>query len=205
VAWELSTRGLGQRRGKLAADPTQVGLPAPSLAFITPTYGTVSGSPNSAPVGRRLHRVADHSIHLHGQNEPSDHRVDAGAGGDGGVDRQQQRDARGQVGDCRCTITAASTIEAISTRGAPARLDRWPEAAASGLGVAIGSYPLVAHDLAAGRLVAPYGFVASRASYCLLHPRDTAKVPKVAALRSRIAAEAGRFIREGERGAGRRT
>jgi DNA-binding transcriptional LysR family regulator len=32
------------------------------------------------------------------------------------------------------------------------------EAAASGLGVAIGSVPLVKQDLQAGRLVAPYGF-----------------------------------------------
>jgi DNA-binding transcriptional LysR family regulator len=33
------------------------------------------------------------------------------------------------------------------------------EAAASGLGVAIGSYPLVQHDLASSRLVAPFGFL----------------------------------------------
>ena len=33
------------------------------------------------------------------------------------------------------------------------------QAAASGFGVAIGPHPLVADDLAAGRLVAPFGFV----------------------------------------------
>lgn len=44
------------------------------------------------------------------------------------------------------------------------------EAAASGLGVAIGSFPLVEQDLKAGRLVAPFGFVADRNAYCLLSP-----------------------------------
>jgi LysR family transcriptional regulator, glycine cleavage system transcriptional activator len=68
------------------------------------------------------------------------------------------------------------------------------EAAASGLGVAIGSYPLVAQDLASGRLVAPFGFISSGASYCLLHPRDAARVPKVTAFRSWILAEAGRSL-----------
>jgi LysR family transcriptional regulator, glycine cleavage system transcriptional activator len=68
------------------------------------------------------------------------------------------------------------------------------EAAAGGLGAAIGSHPLVEQDLASGRLVAPFGFVASGASYCLLHPRDTAKVPKVAAFRAWLAAEAGPFV-----------
>ena len=37
------------------------------------------------------------------------------------------------------------------------------EAAASGLGVAIGSYPLVEQDLESGRLVAPFGFVPTAA------------------------------------------
>ncbi len=65
------------------------------------------------------------------------------------------------------------------------------EAAAGGLGAAIGSYPLVEQDLASGRLVAPFGFVDSGASYCLLHPRDTAKVPKIAAFRAWIMGGAG--------------
>lgn len=67
------------------------------------------------------------------------------------------------------------------------------EAAAGGLGAAIGSYPLVEQDLASGRLVAPFGFVESGTSYCLLHPRDTAKAPKIAAFRAWIMGEAGRF------------
>jgi LysR family glycine cleavage system transcriptional activator len=71
------------------------------------------------------------------------------------------------------------------------------EAAAGGLGAAIGSYPLVEQDLASGRLVAPFGFLASGASYCLLHPRDAARVPKVAAFRSWIVGQAGRF-KEGQ-------
>jgi DNA-binding transcriptional LysR family regulator len=69
------------------------------------------------------------------------------------------------------------------------------EAAAGGLGAAIGSHPLVEHDLASGRLVAPFGFVASGASYCLLHPRDTAKVPKIAAFRAWIMSETGAGVR----------
>jgi DNA-binding transcriptional LysR family regulator len=41
------------------------------------------------------------------------------------------------------------------------------EAAVSGLGVAIAPQPLVAADLAAGRLVAPWGFVDTQACWCL--------------------------------------
>jgi DNA-binding transcriptional LysR family regulator len=44
------------------------------------------------------------------------------------------------------------------------------EAAASGLGVAIGSLALVEQDLQAGRLVAPFGFIPDRNAYCLLRP-----------------------------------
>lgn len=44
------------------------------------------------------------------------------------------------------------------------------EAAAAGLGVAIGPAPLVRDDLAAGRLVAPFGFVRSGLSYVCLRP-----------------------------------
>lgn len=41
------------------------------------------------------------------------------------------------------------------------------EAAAAGLGVAIAPEPLVAGDIAAGRLAAPWGFVATDADWCL--------------------------------------
>ena len=44
------------------------------------------------------------------------------------------------------------------------------EAAAAGLGVAIAPQPLVADDLAGGRLVAPWGFVESPARLALWVP-----------------------------------
>jgi LysR family transcriptional regulator, glycine cleavage system transcriptional activator len=45
------------------------------------------------------------------------------------------------------------------------------QAAASGLGVAIGPKVLVDDDLAAGRLIAPFGFVKSGLSYIAMRPR----------------------------------
>jgi LysR family transcriptional regulator, glycine cleavage system transcriptional activator len=65
------------------------------------------------------------------------------------------------------------------------------EAAASGLGVAIGSYPLVEQDLESGRLVAPFGFRPSGSSYCLLAPRTAPKMAKTAAFVAWIMAQAG--------------
>lgn len=47
------------------------------------------------------------------------------------------------------------------------------EAASAGLGVAIGPYPLVKNDIAAGRLVAPFGFVEDGTQYMLLSQRGT--------------------------------
>lgn len=44
------------------------------------------------------------------------------------------------------------------------------QAAASGLGVAIGPKPVVEDDIAAGRLVAPFGFVKSGLSYIAMRP-----------------------------------
>jgi LysR family transcriptional regulator, glycine cleavage system transcriptional activator len=64
------------------------------------------------------------------------------------------------------------------------------EAAASGLGVAIGSYPLVKQDLASGRLVAPFGFLGSPSSYYLLHPRSTPNAARIAAFATWILREA---------------
>ncbi|WP_072386518.1 LysR substrate-binding domain-containing protein [Hyphomicrobium sp. CS1BSMeth3] len=63
------------------------------------------------------------------------------------------------------------------------------EAAVSGLGAAIGSYPLVQHDLESGRLVAPFGFVVSGNAYCLLHPRRTPSLEKTTAFRAWIKAQ----------------
>jgi DNA-binding transcriptional LysR family regulator len=45
------------------------------------------------------------------------------------------------------------------------------QAAASGLGVAIGPKPVVEDDIAAGRLVAPFGFVKSGLSYVAMRPQ----------------------------------
>jgi LysR family transcriptional regulator, glycine cleavage system transcriptional activator len=64
------------------------------------------------------------------------------------------------------------------------------EAAASGLGVAMASYPLVQQDLDSGRLVAPFGFVASGSSYYLLHPNRVPSMAKTAAFRAWIMAQA---------------
>jgi len=65
------------------------------------------------------------------------------------------------------------------------------EAAASGLGIGIASYPLVEHDLKSGRLVAPFGFLPSGLSYCVLHARQTGNSPKIKAFRSWIIGAAG--------------
>jgi DNA-binding transcriptional LysR family regulator len=55
------------------------------------------------------------------------------------------------------------------------------EAAVTGLGVAIAPQPLVADDLAAGRLAAPWGFRATRANWTLCAPKR-ANDPRLAAL-----------------------
>jgi LysR family transcriptional regulator, glycine cleavage system transcriptional activator len=65
------------------------------------------------------------------------------------------------------------------------------EAAASGLGIGIASFPLVENDLKTGRLVAPFGFVPSGSSYCVLHARQAANNAKIAAFRSWLVSTAG--------------
>lgn len=55
------------------------------------------------------------------------------------------------------------------------------EAAMSGLGVAIAPQPLVADDIAAGRLLAPWGFRATRARWVLCAPKASAD-PRFAVL-----------------------
>ncbi|MGH8124999.1 MAG: LysR family transcriptional regulator [Rhodanobacteraceae bacterium] len=47
------------------------------------------------------------------------------------------------------------------------------EAAVSGLGVAVAPHPLVADDVRAGRLIAPWGFRATPASWALCAPRSS--------------------------------
>jgi len=64
------------------------------------------------------------------------------------------------------------------------------EAAGSGLGAAIGSYPLVQEDLDRGRLVAPFGFVESQSSYCVLHAKNAPSLVKAEAFAAWIMAEA---------------
>jgi DNA-binding transcriptional LysR family regulator len=83
------------------------------------------------------------------------------------------------------------------------------EAAASGLGIGIASFALVEHDLQSGRLVAPFGFVPTGRSYCVLHARQAAGNAKIEAFRSWLvgAPQArelevkGRRLREGKRAA----
>ena len=65
------------------------------------------------------------------------------------------------------------------------------EAAASGLGIGIASYPLVEYDLQSGRLIAPFGFAPSGRSYCVLHARQAADNTKIASFRSWIVGAAG--------------
>jgi len=56
------------------------------------------------------------------------------------------------------------------------------EAAVAGLGVAIAPEPLVAADIAAGRLAAPWGFTATDAAWvlCGLREREDARLPELA-------------------------
>ena len=62
------------------------------------------------------------------------------------------------------------------------------EAANAGLGVAIAPEPLVSEDLAAGRLVAPWGFVETQARWVLVTRRRT-EDPRVAALATWLRGE----------------
>jgi LysR family glycine cleavage system transcriptional activator len=57
------------------------------------------------------------------------------------------------------------------------------QAAVSGFGVAIGPHPLVADDMAAGRLVAPFGFVPHGLSMYVSYPKARATDPQVVAFR----------------------
>jgi LysR family glycine cleavage system transcriptional activator len=57
------------------------------------------------------------------------------------------------------------------------------QAAASGFGVAIGPHPLVADDIAAGRLLAPFGFVPHGLSMYVSYPKARATDPQVIAFR----------------------
>ena len=54
------------------------------------------------------------------------------------------------------------------------------EAAAAGLGAAIGPWPSIIDDLASGRLVAPFGFGPARARDVALRPKDAANAASAA-------------------------
>ena len=56
------------------------------------------------------------------------------------------------------------------------------EAAQAGLGLAVGPYPLVEREVAAGRLVAPFGFVKGKIGYILLSPRPFEEQKRTSAL-----------------------
>ena len=64
------------------------------------------------------------------------------------------------------------------------------EAAVAGLGIAIAPQPLVAEDIAAGRLAAPWGFVDTGAQWCLCtRAQQDAQIDRLAAwLRGQFAA-----------------
>ena len=64
------------------------------------------------------------------------------------------------------------------------------QAADAGLGVALGTAPIVDGDLKSGRLIAPLGLIPSGYSYALLRPKGTASRPEVAAFRDWLLAEA---------------
>jgi LysR family glycine cleavage system transcriptional activator len=75
------------------------------------------------------------------------------------------------------------------------------QAAVSGFGVAIGPRPLVADDIAAGRLVAPFGFVPNGLSMYVSYPRARATDPQVVAFRNWLL-EAGGSAPPGADGLG---
>jgi LysR family glycine cleavage system transcriptional activator len=64
------------------------------------------------------------------------------------------------------------------------------QAALEGIGVAMGIFPLVADDLAAGRLVVPLDFVLDGGSFQLLYRRDADQHPNLTEFREWIVGEA---------------
>jgi LysR family transcriptional regulator, glycine cleavage system transcriptional activator len=69
------------------------------------------------------------------------------------------------------------------------------QAAIEGLGVALGRLPLVADDLAAGRLVRPFDLaIPSGYDYYFVCPQRQLSAPKIAAFRTWLLAETAAFI-----------
>ncbi len=74
------------------------------------------------------------------------------------------------------------------------------EAAAAGLGAAVCPWTFVAEDLAQGRLVAPFGFAATGASYVVLRPKG-ARHKAAALFRDWLVAQGARMPEPAEIGA----
>ncbi|SMF17115.1 LysR family transcriptional regulator, glycine cleavage system transcriptional activator [Tistlia consotensis] len=90
------------------------------------------------------------------------------------------------------TIAGAEGVEA---RRGPVVDDGWVllQLAVNGEGVALGSFALVADDLAAGRLVSPFDLTLSTgAAYHVVYPQGALNDPKVRAFRDWLLQEAGR-------------
>jgi LysR family glycine cleavage system transcriptional activator len=66
------------------------------------------------------------------------------------------------------------------------------QAAIEGQGVALAAQSSAGDDLAAGRLICPFDIaLPGRLAYFLVYPRENAELPKVAAFRDWVLAEAG--------------
>jgi LysR family glycine cleavage system transcriptional activator len=90
--------------------------------------------------------------------------------------------------------TAASGID-LGPGAGPREFDHMfymLEAAAAGLGVAVGSWPLVEQDIERGRLVAPLGFTPGQGRIALFTPLRGAH-PNLAALRDWLVEEAAKL------------
>jgi LysR family glycine cleavage system transcriptional activator len=95
--------------------------------------------------------------------------------------------------DWQMWLRAAGAEQVDHTRGP--RLSRASialQAAVQGEGVALGSDALSSDELASGRLVRPFDIVLPlRFAYYLVYPQERARMPKIAAFRQWILAEAG--------------
>jgi DNA-binding transcriptional LysR family regulator len=90
--------------------------------------------------------------------------------------------------------TAASGVD-LGPGAGPREFDHMfymLEAAASGLGLAVGSWPLVEQDIESGRLVAPLGFVPGHGRVGLFMPRR-GQHPGLGALRDWLVEEAAKL------------
>ena len=88
-----------------------------------------------------------------------------------------------------CAAAGADNVHAASgTRFESSSLAY--QAALEGIGVAMGVYPLVADDLAAGRLVSPIDFILDGGAFNLVYPRSSADNPHLLEFRDWVLAEA---------------